>query len=99
MTNSIAGAIVILQIPKMEVEVNIMSNVAFPVLTGEIAKRGIKKCAISAALGISGRALYNKMSGKVPFTWPEVCNINERFFPDMSKDDLFTPAEQARNGA
>lgn len=66
-----------------------MSCVAFPVLAGEIAKRGIKKCAISTALGISGRAFYNKMSGRVPFTWPEVCGINERFFPDMSKDELF----------
>lgn len=76
-----------------------MNRVAFPVLTGEIAKRGIKKCAISSALGISGRALYNKMSGKVPFTWPEVCNINERFFPDMSKDDLFSPAEEVQDSA
>ena len=76
-----------------------MNNVAFPVLTGEIAKRGIKKCAISSALGISNRALYSKMSGKVPFTWPEVCNITERFFPDMSKDDLFAPAEGIQDSA
>lgn len=64
-------------------------NVAFPVLVGAIAKRGIKKCAISAALGISGRALYNKLSGEAPFTWPEVCCISEQFFPDMRKEVLF----------
>lgn len=72
-----------------------MKCVAFPVLAGEIAKRGIKKCAISAALGVSGRTFYNKMSGQVPFTWPEVCEINERFFPDMSKDELFAAAQDS----
>lgn len=65
-------------------------SVAFPVLAGEIAKRGIKKCAIASALGISGRSLYSKMAGDVPFTWPEVCGINEQFFPDMSKETLFS---------
>lgn len=74
-------------------------NIAFPILAGEIARRGIKKSAMASALGISGRALYNKLSGEVPFTWPEVCGINERFFPDMSKESLFarddsTPQEK-----
>lgn len=68
-------------------------TVAYPTLTGEIAKRGIKKCAISSALGISGRALHNKMTGKVPFTWPEVCLIESIFFPDISKDVLFAKAQ------
>ena len=62
----------------------------YPTLTAEIAKRGIKKCVIASALGISGKALHNKMCGKTPFTWPEVCNIRDRFFPDMDKDRLFT---------
>ena len=61
----------------------------YPVLVGEIAKRGIKKNAIATGIGISYRALHNKLSGAVPFTWPETCAIQERFFPDMNKDDLF----------
>lgn len=65
-------------------------NAVYPVLTGEIAKRGIKKCAISDAIGVSYKALYNKMSGKVQFTWPEVCEIRNTFFPDMEKDVLFS---------
>lgn len=69
-------------------------NVAYPVLAGEIAKRGIKKCAISDAIGVSYKALYNKMSGKVPFTWPEVCEIRNTFFPDMKKDVLFSKGVQ-----
>ena len=74
-----------------------MGNIAFPNLAGEIAKRGIKKSAISSALGISGKALHNKMSGNTPFTWPEVCSINERFFPDKCKDELFTRVDKEQS--
>lgn len=70
-------------------------NIAYPNLAGEIAKRGIKKCAIASELGISYRALQNKFSGKVPFTWPEVCSIEKTFFPDMDKNTLFALADTA----
>ena len=43
-------------------------------LEAKITERGIKKAAISAAIGV---------------TWPEVQTIQKRFFPDMNKDDLF----------
>lgn len=64
-------------------------NAAYPNLTGEIAKRGIKKRVMASALGISSRSLYNKLSGAVSFTWPETCAIQNIFFPDMDKDTLF----------
>lgn len=67
-------------------------NIAYPTLIGEIAKRGIKKSKIASTLGISERALYNKISGKVSFTWEEICSINQCFFPDMNKDVLFERA-------
>lgn len=67
--------------------------VFYPILTGEIAKRGIKKKAIAESLGICDKSLSNKMSGRVPFTWPEVKEIRHRFFPDMSPDELFSCAE------
>ena len=76
-----------------------MLNAIYPNLVGEIAKRGIKKCAIASALGISSRSLYSKMSGAVPFTWPETCAIRDTFFPDMSKDELFAKADDPRDGA
>lgn len=60
----------------------------YPNLVAEIAKRGIKKQAIASALGISYRAFYNKISGRVPFTWPEACIIRDTFFPDMSLEFL-----------
>ena len=65
----------------------------FPVLRAEIAKRGIKKNAIAQALTISVTSFKNKLNGKTSFTWPEVCTINERFFPDMDKDTLFRREE------
>lgn len=61
----------------------------YPNLVAEIAKRGIKKQAISSALGISYKSFYNKISGRVPFTWPETCIIRGTFFPDMSLEVLF----------
>lgn len=67
--------------------------VYFPVLTGEIAKRGIKKRVIAEHLGICNRSLNNKLSGRVPFTWDEVKAIRNQFFPDMDADDLFSTDE------
>lgn len=67
---------------------------AYPMLVGEIAKRGIKKRSIAKHIGISDRALYNKMSGAVSFTWDEVVAINSCFFPDLDKNALFARAEQ-----
>lgn len=64
-------------------------SVKYPNLVSEIAKRGIRRSVMASTLGISARALYNKMEGKAPFTWPETCIIRDTFFPDMNKDDLF----------
>ena len=57
-------------------------------LTGEIAKRGIKKTAIAKALKISLKAFNNKLTGKSGFTWNEVCTMQDTFFPDITKDRL-----------
>ena len=69
-------------------------SVAYPMLAGEIARRGIKKRSIAKHIGISERALYNKMSGAVSFTWDEVVAINSCFFPDLDKNSLFKRADQ-----
>lgn len=51
-------------------------------LEAKIRERGIKKKAISVAIGVTPKALNNKLSGKSPFTWPEVQTIQKKFFPD-----------------
>lgn len=61
----------------------------FPTLSGEIARRGIKKKAIAEALDICNRSLNNKLNGRVPFTWDEVKRMRSQFFPDMTPDELF----------
>ena len=70
-------------------------SVVYPELVGEIAKRGIKRGAIAAGIGISKRALYNKLSGTVSFTWDEVCAITERFFPDIDVKKLFARVDDS----
>ena len=64
--------------------------VVYPVLVGEIAKRGIKKKTIAESIGVCSRSLNNKLTGRVSFTWPEVSTIQKTFFPDMTPDHLFT---------
>ena len=68
-------------------------DVLYPNLAAEIAKRGVKKKVIASTLGISGRALYSKMRGIAPFTWEEVCILQNEFFPDKEKDVLFEKAD------
>lgn len=73
--------------------------VVYPTLAGEIAKRGIKKNAIAKQIGVSERTLYNKLYGKVDFTWPEVLSINSCFFPDLDPASLFARAERSQDSA
>lgn len=68
--------------------------IAYPNLTGEIAKRGIKKNAIANHIGISYRAFYGKLSGQVSFTWDEALAIKSRFFPDLDIQQLFSRADK-----
>ena len=68
----------------------------YPVLDMKVFERGIKQKTIADALGISTKSLSNKRSGKTPFTWPEVCIIQSRCFPDMDKDELFEVVEDGR---
>ena len=84
----------IASIPDMEMEVIYM--VYYPTLEREIAGRGIKKKIIAESIGVCNRSLNNKLSGRVPFTWPEVAAIKERFFPDMTAEYLFA-REERRN--
>lgn len=74
--------------------------VMFPVLVGEMAKREIAKKTVAQAIGICDKALNNKLSGKTPFTWPEVKKIRHKFFPDIVPDILFEqPAGTTQDGA
>lgn len=73
--------------------------VCYPVLVGEMAKREVSKKEMADRMGICYRALNNRLNGKVPFTWPEVCIINSAFFPDIEPDILFSRSEDIKPGA
>ncbi len=66
----------------------------YPTLEREIAGRGIKKKNVAGSIGVCNKSLNNKLSGRVPFTWPEVCEIRDRFFPDMTVEHLFAREDQ-----
>lgn len=61
----------------------------YPFLVKKIEEKGIKLNKIAEHLKITPKALRSKMKGKTKFTWEQVCEIQEYFFPDCSKDDLF----------
>ncbi len=70
--------------------------VYYPILEREIAGRGVKKKAIAESIQVCNKTLNNKLSGRVPFTWPEVSRIRKQFFPDIAPDVLFAISEERR---
>jgi len=64
-------------------------EIKYQLLATKIFEKGLKKKHVANTLGISPRALNNKIYGQAPFNWEEVCILQEKFFPDMSKDELF----------
>lgn len=61
----------------------------YPNLEGEISKRGILKKDIAKTLGLTNKALSCKLTGRVDFWYREVCILQSKYFPDVSKDTLF----------
>lgn len=68
----------------------------YPVLENNIFLKGIKKNVIAQALNISVRALNNKLCGRTSFTWEQACAIQKTFFPNMSKDELFSEVKNEK---
>lgn len=60
----------------------------YPYLVFLIRTRGMRKSTIAKELGITTRALNNKLQGKSKFSWEEACLIQNTFFPDIPKEQL-----------
>jgi hypothetical protein len=60
----------------------------FPMLERKIAEHGYRKKEIAQSLEISERAFLGKCSGETDFKWSEVCEMQRRFFPEISKEAL-----------
>lgn len=65
----------------------------YPVLAGEIAKRGIKKSAIAKGANMCHKSFTGKMNGKSPFSLPEAISIRDTFFPDIALETLFSKTQ------
>lgn len=71
-------------------------NYKYPFLVSEIFRRGYKKKKIAEKLGVSQRALSNKLRGVSSFTWEQACDLQKNFFPDVPKEQLFAETEVVR---
>lgn len=60
-----------------------------------IERRGVRKSTLAQSIGITTRALSNKLAGKSDFTWSQVCEIQGRFFPDVPREVLFKDDDKA----
>ena len=60
----------------------------YPVLEGKIVEYGYSKQTIADELGITTRTLGNKLNGSTEFTWLEVVQLQRKFFPSVTKEDL-----------
>lgn len=49
----------------------------------------ISKKTMGEHLGITSKAVANKISGKSDFYWNEVLIIQNDFFPELSKNEIF----------
>lgn len=58
-------------------------------LKAEMARKNIKQEEISKALGLSKRALGNRIQGNVAFKLPEAQLIRDTFFHDLELEYLF----------
>ncbi len=52
-----------------------------------VARNGVKMWQVSASLGISPQALYNKLSNKTQFSQTELAKFR-LFFPDVTDDEF-----------
>jgi predicted transcriptional regulator len=69
------------------------NNRKFPILEECIFKYGISKKEIADLIGITGRALSNKLKGQSPITLREATDIKKTYFPDMEIEQLFATAQ------
>lgn len=44
--------------------------------------------AVANGIGISKKALDRKIRGKEGFSWNQVCLLQEKFFPGLSKEEI-----------
>ncbi len=67
----------------------ILKRATYPVLETEIAARGIRKCDIAESMVLTPEQISMRLHDKTKITVEEAIHIRDKFFPDMSVEDLF----------
>lgn len=62
----------------------------FPTLRAEMARHGIKNKDIAELLKLSRKSITNRLSGTQEFSNAEMRQIRDKFFPNMTIDELFS---------
>jgi len=62
--------------------------IVYPVLAGKIVERGLTKRAVASELNVTERTFNNRLKGKGDFSWWDVVTMQNKFFPDVEKDEL-----------
>ena len=58
-------------------------------LKAEMTRKGLTTLEVAKVVGISERAMRNKLNGVTDFSWKQVCKIQSEIFPQLSKEYLF----------
>lgn len=69
----------------------------YPIVVAKMAERGIKKVTVARKLGITAKAFENKLRGKTPISWEQVQTVQQSFFPDIPKDELFSTDDETED--
>ena len=62
--------------------------VVYPVIVCQARRRGINLADIAACMGISVEALHDKLCGRTPLFYRELCAVHVEFFPDVDLETL-----------
>ena len=71
-----------------------MEQTFYPTFKAEVARRGLRPVdVVVAALGVSPKTAYNKVTGVTAFTLNETAAVRDKYFPEMTIDELFLPTQ------
>jgi len=71
-----------------------MEQMFYPTFKAEVARRGLKPVdVVVAALNVSPKTAYNKVTGVTAFTLNETAAVRDKYFPEMTIDELFLPTQ------
>jgi hypothetical protein len=76
-----------------------MEQTFYPTFKAEVARRGLRPVdVVVVALGCSPKTAYNKVTGVTAFTLNETVMVRDKYFPEMTLEELFLPIQASTQG-